>query len=90
MVLTAELNKFKVKCFPSVVMNSDAACVPRITRYGISAFIGHILVPVLQSNRSIPLQNWSVLDCFILTRSRCSDCLLSNAMSHTEKFWVWP
>ena len=64
MVLRLGLNNCYVKYLPSLVMNHGPGCVPCIERYGTIAFMGHILVPILPSNISIPWQKWSILDCF--------------------------
>ena len=81
------MNNCQVSFLPSLVLNSGPGCVPCIERYGVIAFMGHILVLNLPSNISIPWQKGSILDCFTWLAAYWV-IVCYPMLCHIVRYWV--
>ena len=70
-----------VRGSPFANLKNGPASVPRIAIYAVTPATGHSVQPVLPTNTSTPLPNWSVFETFSLTRRHCGNCGLSMVTS---------
>jgi len=79
------LNWVLVNGVPSLKANNGPGELPRIAKYGSTAFTGQTTDAVRPRHKLTPMRKGSILDCLIVSQIMVGLDLLSNATSSKER-----